>query len=352
MRRVALIALLILIVVILAGTALLWRAGELRTLAPHFAGRCTLLPMAANATDVRVDANHKVAYLSYLDTRGTLAGKHTRGTVMLLDLTAAEPHLRAALVADPPDFRPRALSLYAPPKDAQRLFVISGARPGEYSVEIFQQTETGAFAATETIRDPLLVSPNAIFAVGPRQFYIADDAGTTLGAARIAELLVSGGKSQILYFDGAKLHPVATGLSRATGLAGTADGQTLYASDAGAQQLQIYARNPATGALRSRAVVTLGSAPGRINVDAQGNLWIAAHPQALTLLRHERTGSGRAPTQVLKLTPGAGAPGRVSEVYLNRGDELSAGNVAAVFNARLLVAALAQRQLLLCQLPR
>ena len=49
MRRVALIALLILIVVILAGTALLWRAGELRTLAPHFAGRCTLLPMAANA---------------------------------------------------------------------------------------------------------------------------------------------------------------------------------------------------------------------------------------------------------------------------------------------------------------
>jgi hypothetical protein len=167
-RRVALTALLILILLIAAAAALLWRAGELRTLAPHFAGRCSVLPLAANATDIRVDANHKVAYLAYLDMAGTLAGKHTHGTVMLLDLTAAEPHLRAALVADPPDFRPRALSLYASPKDPQRLFVISGARPGEYRVEIFQQTETGAFAAAETIRDPLLASPSAIFAVAPR----------------------------------------------------------------------------------------------------------------------------------------------------------------------------------------
>jgi len=106
-RRVALIALLILILVITAGAALLWRAGELRTLAPHFAGHCTVVPMAANATDIRVDPNRHVAYLSYLDTRGTLAGKHTHGTVMLLDLTAVEPHLRAALVADPAD-RPAA----------------------------------------------------------------------------------------------------------------------------------------------------------------------------------------------------------------------------------------------------
>jgi arylesterase / paraoxonase len=350
-RRVVLIALLILILAITAGAALLWGAGELRTLAPHFAGHCTVVPMAANATDIRVDPNRHVAYLSYLDRRGTLTGKHTHGTVMLLDLTAVEPHLRAALVADPADFLPRALSLYAPPEGAQRLFVVSGARPGEYSVEVFQQTETGAFAATETIRDPLLVSPSAIFAVGPRQFYVADDAGTTATAARIAELLLPGSKSQILYFDGTKLKPVAAGLARATGLAGTADGQTLYASDAGLKQLHIYARDPASGALRSRAVVALGSAPGRINVDTEGNLWIAAHPQALTLLRHERAGSGRAPTQVLKLSPGARESERVSELYLNRGNELSAGNVAAVSNARLLVAALEERQLLLCQLP-
>lgn len=351
-KRVLEIAVMIVVLVILVGAVGLWRAGELRILAPHFAGSCAALPMAANATDIRVDAARHVAYLSYLDTRSLLSDKHTHGTVMLLDLNAPEPHIRAALVSDPANFRPRALSLYAPPKDVERLFVVSGVRAGEYSVEIFQQTETGAFAPTETVRDPLLVSPTAILAVGPRQFYVTDDAGMANGWPRIKELFVWSGRSKVLYFDGQKLTTVANGLDRATGLAATADGRRLYVSEAGAKQLHVYDRDLQTAALRSDEVIALDSAPGGINVDSRGNLWIAAHPKALTLLWHLHSGSRKAPTQVLKLNPAAHGNERITEVYLNRGEQLSAGSVAAVYNARMVLGALEERQLLVCALPR
>jgi arylesterase/paraoxonase len=102
--------------------------------------------------------------------------------------------------------------------------------------------------------------------------------------------------------------------------------------------------------LRYAETIPLGSSPDNITTDESGNLWIAAHPKLLSLMRAFRNASSVAPTQVFEVLPGAQDPGRVSEVYLNRGEELSAGSVAAVHGGRMLIGSVIEPRLLDCRL--
>src|SRR5262249_27512131 len=140
----------------------------------HFAGTCRALPTAAGAGDISVDNARGIAYVAYLDRTQDAHGKLARGTVMLVDLNVAEPRVRAALLSDPPDLRPIALSLYVPAQGARRLFVIDAGAAGA-TIQIFEQLTSGDFRLVKSVSDALLLNPTAIVAVGPEQFYAAID---------------------------------------------------------------------------------------------------------------------------------------------------------------------------------
>ncbi len=97
---------------------------------------------------------------------------------MLLDPNAAEPHVaRSAGDAILEASRRQASASTRRRLAPKRLFVTSRTRPASHFVQIFDQSPTGAFTPVETIRDPLLWSPTAIVAVGPRQFYVVNQLG-------------------------------------------------------------------------------------------------------------------------------------------------------------------------------
>ena len=89
----------------------------------------------------------------------------------------------------------------------------------------------------------------------------------------------------------------------------------------------------------------------RLNVDADGTAWIAAHAKVLALGRHFGNAKNLAPTQVFKFTPEAKGDARLVEVYLNAGEQISAGSVGAVFNRKLLIGSITEHKLLQCHLP-
>jgi len=309
--------------------------------------------MDASAEDLSIDRARGVAYLSYLDrTRPTAGARQPGGTVMLVDLNVAQPRVRAALVTDPPNFRPSGISLYVPEHGPRRLFVVNRAVSGPHSIEMFEQTATGAFVSVESIRDPLLLSLNAIVAVGPRQFYVANDAGPEGRFARLTELLFRRARSSVLYYDGDHMNIAATRLQMATGITASADARTVFVSEAAGRRLHIFDRNIDTGALRTREVVALGTAPNNLSVAEDGSVWIAAHPRLLAILRNLNDASVRSPTQVLKFTPGPGSVARVSEIYLNGGDEISAGSAAATRGTQFVVGSVTDWKLLLCGPPK
>ena len=325
--------------------------GQFRTLAPHFAGTCTALPMQASAEDIQLDRSRGLAYLSYLDRRGQVEGKPVLGTVMLLDLNRGDARPRPALASDPPQFRPHGMSLYRAGDGAQRLFVISHPPGGGHTVELFEQTATGAFAPVRSVRDPLLLHPNAIVATGPEQFYVANDSGATNGFARLTELLFRRGLSQVVYYDGRAMRVAASGLKSASGIAMSPDGSRVYVSETSGNRIAVFARNAASGELSLLEHVGIGSAPDNINVDADGSAWIAAHAKVLALGMHFGDPKSLAPTQVFRFRPDAKGAERLTEVYLNAGEKISAGSVGAVFNRKLLIGSITERKILQCHLP-
>jgi hypothetical protein len=323
------------------------RNGQFTALAPHFTGDCRTVSLGASAADIAVDRSRGLAYLSYLERRAPTGAKPALGTVMLVDLNAPAPRPRAALSIDPPDFRPLALSLYTPPSGPQRLFVISHPRDKFYTIEILEQTSTGAFAPLETLRDPLLVAPRAIVALGPRQFYLANESATG-AVARFAELLLRRARSTITYYDGKSMRRVATDLAAGTGIATSPDLARIYASEAFARRVSVYARDAASGDLRFERAVELGSMPAHIGVDERVNLWVAAQPNRFAFLRHLQDATRLAPAQVFEVVPGEW---QATEVYLNLGEQLSAASAAARSGDTLLIGAVFDHKLLMCKLP-
>ena len=181
---------------------------------------------------------------------------------------------------DPPGFRPHGLSIFTRSGEPARLFAISHRPDGSHAVEIAEQDANGAFVPKQSISDAAFVSPNAVAGAGPRQFYVANDRGAQTG---LADLLLRRAASTLVYYDGNRAHVAARGLKFTAGLALGPDGTRLYVGEALGKQLRIYRRNLATGALELEEVVPLDSAPDNLKVDAEGVLWIAAHPKLLSV---------------------------------------------------------------------
>jgi arylesterase / paraoxonase len=321
----------------------LQHAGYFSRLKAASAVRCSPLDLSAPVQDIRVDLARGIAYL---------AVRKERGTVLLMDLNVEEPRPRAALASQPQAFMPRGLSLYAPANGTRRLFVVNEGAPGEFSVEIFEETQTGAFAPVETLRDPLLVQPDSIAAIGPRQFYVANESGASPGMGQLFERLFRRGLSTIVFFDGEKMRVAADGLKSATGLAISNHGLSVFVSEGLGKRLIVYDRDSATNALEPRNIIELAGAPDNVSIDADGTLWLAAHPKLLALRAHLRDPKERAPTLVYRLRRSViEKEDRLSIPYLNLGDELSAGSAAAAHGDHLLIGSAAGAKLLLCRLP-
>jgi arylesterase/paraoxonase len=323
--------------------------GFLIPVSSHFDGSCTTIALNQNAEDLRVDPASGLVYLTYYSgVRGST------GTIMLVDPSAEEPHVRAALASDPAGFAPSGLSLYAPASGKKRLFVTSRTRLGNHSVEVFDQSSTGAFAPVETIRDSLLWSPSAIVAVGPRQFYVVNPLGFKSsfddGKGKLGKNL-RGNQSTVVYYDGEKMKIVASHLRLADGIALSPDGHTAYVAESAAGRIAIFDRDTATGELKRTGQIRVPGSPHNITVDAQGVLWVSAHPHAMPFMEflQDPDDRDRAPTRILKVTPAAAPDKQVEAIYVNDGKELSAGTVVAPRSGgRFVAGSRTDRKLLMC----
>ncbi len=325
--------------------------GQFKTLTPGFGGSCTTIPLDASAEDIQIDRARGVAYLSYLDRRGKIEGRPVLGTVLMLDLNLPDSRPRPALATDPASFHPHGMSLYRVGDGSERLFVISHPPGQDHAIEMFEQTATGAFASLGRVTDPLLVSPNAMLATGPSQFYVANDRGAANGFERGLELLFRRGMSTVAYFDGQKMRVVASGLKSAAGIAMSADGAHVYVAETIGNRLAVFRRDAVSGGLKLLERIDLGSAPDNINVAADGSIWVAAHAKTLALALSFGDAKRLAPTQIFRINPDPKAAARVTQVYLNLGEQISGGSVGAVHDGQLLIGSITDRKLLRCRLP-
>lgn len=372
MKRSASIFLVILALLAVLTFDILIKAGAFVRIEPHFAGTCEPLPLPGSAEDIQIDRAAGVAYLSVLDRRAVLEGKDVSGTILRLPMLASGVMVEytdlqgapavtevnfgsldvvSAVTNVPQGFLPHGLSLYSPQDAPQRLFAINHPAGKPRTVEIFERGTDGLFAHVETIHNPLLVDPNAIVAVGPRRFYVANFSGAPPGIERFIEMFFGRALAVIVYFDGDAMRAVDEPIALGTGIAASADGGRVYVSEANAHRVRVYSRDSATGDLTLFEYVDIHLAGDNLNVAEDGAIWVAAHPKPYMLLKHLQDPARHSPTQILRVAADPLAENRIKEIYLNAGEEISAGSVAAVLGNHLLIGSITEHKVLVCRLP-
>jgi arylesterase/paraoxonase len=336
------------VVVALFAAWVLWllnAAGEFRTLAPHFDGTCTPVTGLVGTEDLTIHPRTGVAYLSSCDFRSVLAGRTAKCGLYAYDLNAQSPRPVDLLPDADSGFRPHGISLLVAADGTTTLFAINHAA-GRHTIEIYDVGPT-RLTHRATLADPSLVSPNDLVAVTPTQVYVTNDHRHATGPMRAVEEYLRRPWTNVVMWDGRAFREVAGGIQLANGINVSHDGKTVYVASAIGQNVRVYDRDAASGALALRGVIPLGTGPDNIEVDAADTLWIGAHPKLLTVVRYMSGGVAYAPSQVLHVTPTRDG-GEVREIYLNAGEQLSGASVAAARGSRLLIGPIADSKFLDC----
>jgi arylesterase/paraoxonase len=331
------------IVVTVAGSAAgLWGYLKFAGDEPHFAGTCESFELGESAEDIQLDRERGLAYLSLIDRLSLAKGDPVQGWIGTLDLNAADPKVTPALIDPPAHFRPHGVSLHIDSHGQRSLFVINhplnrGSEP-EF-VELFEEIEPGRFRHARTFSDELIASPNDIVAVGPAQFYVANDSNS--------------GLTQLVFIDGDDARAVADDIASGGGINVSADGLTLYIAETSGKAIRIMRRDPADGSVETIGRVDVGTSPDNIDVAADGSLWIGAHSNIVALVMHFIMGAD-APSQVLRMEVDAEGNGlgdsNIEEIYLNRGEEISASSVGVTYDNKLLIGSITARKILICEM--
>lgn len=351
---------LILLVLGALAVVVLWQVGRIlviggvfRTIEPRFAGRCQLVPGPVGAEDITIHPVNAVAYLSASDRRAVKAGEPAPGGIWSYDLE--RPNASPVNLTPDADasFQPHGISLWVDDSGPDVLFVINHTPRtdgrADHTVEIYDVGEAG-LVHRASLTHPLLVMPNDLVAVGRDQFYLTNTHRHPPGAMQSLETYLQLSGAQVLFYGAGGFRPAIEDLVLPNGINISPDGRTLYIAAATQQRLLVFDREPATEMLRPRAVVPLGSGPDNIEIEADGTIWIGAHPKLLRLQSYDDDPEKVAPSQVLRVREASAGGYEVDEVYADPGDEVRAASVAAVRGRRLLIGQIFDEGILDCEM--
>jgi len=340
MIKKALLASLVIIVLICAAGGIFLYSAVNRDIDEHFAGQCTELDLDGSGEDMQMDAERGFLYLSVYDRQASAQGEATGpGSIQRINLNSGTLQAENALQSEPEGMHPHGISLYIDASGQRHFFMINhpeDRETGQESIERFVEESPGNYAHAESFSNPLITRANDLVATGPRQFYVAQDTGQGTGQV----------VTNLIYFDGENYSVVADDIESGGGINISPDNSTLYIAETNGKAVRVAARND-DGSIETVTRIDIGTSPDNINVAEDGTLIVGAHSNLTALVMHFIVGSD-APSQVLRIDTAANPP-TIEEIYLNAGDQISAGSGAIQFGNRLLIGSITDKKILVCE---
>lgn len=316
------------------------RAGELASLTPRPLD-CRSVPGLIGPEDITVDLARDVAYVSATDSRAFMKEQRAFGALYRYALGDERP--KQLYTAD--RFHPHGIGYFSDGTAPDLLYVVNHETMTSHAIEVFEVSDAG-LRHVQTLRDPLLVSPNDVVAVRRGELYVTNDHGVNRGPGQLIDDLLRRERGQILQLKNGKFRVLASDLAYANGINAKPDGSELYVGESTGRRVRIYARDAASGGITLRQTIDIGTGADNIELAPDGSFYVGAHPKLLTFLKHASNPEVLSPSEVVRI-----AGGKVEQVFLDPGDQLSASTVAAPFHDRLLIGSVFADHFLDCKQP-
>ena len=321
----------------------LYTAGSFKLIKPHLEGTTSAVYAGIpGPEDMDLDHDSGLLFISSSNCWKTLNGLPSNDGIYMLSADSAQQP-RKLITSYTGEFHPHGIS-YLRADAHSYLFVVNHNPSGNF-VEVFELKHDTLFHQ-RSISDPSLCCPNDVVAVAPDKFYVTNDHGTPKGFKRTMEDYLQLPFSSLLYYNGETFSTACGGLQYGNGVNVSNDGSQLYIATTTGRNLLTFDREAATGKITLVNKLKLKTGVDNIDVDADGNLWIAAHPKLLAFVGHAKDSSKLSPSQVLKITPGAGLSYTVEEVMMDDGSQLSGSSIAIRYKGEVFVGGVFQSKIL------
>jgi arylesterase/paraoxonase len=299
--------------------------------------------------DITIDYERGILFISSDDRRARMQGKEVKGgiyTINLIEESLTPKKISPTLEFE---FNPHGISLYKGALGIARLFVINHRSTGHF-IEIFDY-RNGQLRHLESLTGPELKSPNDIVAVGIRAFYFTNDHGLEQGFKRLSSDLLKKGTASVGYFDGKSYRIVAENLNYANGINTSQDGDIVFVTETTGKKISAFQRSYTNGTLSLLHSLDLNTGADNIEINEDGSLLIAAHPNMLAFMRHAKDIKNNSPSQVLHLTysPKTGFE-NLKEILTDDGKLLSGSSTAAFHGGRLFISNVFDPKLLMVEM--
>lgn len=201
----------------------------------------------------------------------------------------------------------------------QYLYVVSHDKPGNKDFVYKYEVGSQALHFVRAYQSPLIYAPNSVAALPDGSFYIGNDKGKGKGGGGLFELLFRLRRSDIVYCDAqGNCVRVANKIAYANGLY-IQDNHYLYLAATRHNRLFRYTIAH-DGNLLDRQTVAKVVGGDNVRMDAEGNLYVAAHLRDLAFLAHYNKPENRSPSVLYRIAP----DGSKTPVYAGRGEQISA----------------------------
>jgi arylesterase/paraoxonase len=352
MKVVKIVVALLLVLILYGIVGILVPAGVFKTISPHFDGTVTNLQIPiAGPEDITIDQQTGLAFISVDDRRVNIKKPASiEGGILLMNLSDSLPSLKNITPFGLDDFHPHGISFWREPDGRQFLFVVNHRQKNwGHFIERFEW-RNDSLIHLESIQDvDLMTSPNDVTAVGERSFYVTNDHYySKQGLGRTFEDYLQRAISYVNYYDGKSFTKVANGIAYANGINHSSDLSKVFVAACTGRKVLIYDRHPDNGNLTLQETIKVNTGVDNIELDADGSLWIGAHPQLLKFVSHAKDSTKHSPSQLIKLSKDESGKYQLEEIFLNDGTSYSGSTVAAIYKNKILVGSVFENSMLIC----
>lgn len=350
--------LLLAVMLLLAGyiVNLMYETGYFRNVDHTSPGEILTYIDVPGAEDIAISRQGRFLIISSDDRAGRRDGQKSQGALYKIDLD--DPGLSPRLLTKgfTKRLHPHGISLLTLDSTSYRLLVVNhvgnyremGMGDTRHYVEEFLLVGD-TLTHQKTYEDELLAHPNDIVAVGSVQFYFTNSQGARNKLELFTENYLGWSKSSIGFYDGLSFRKVDDRLPYANGINYDPSKDRLYVATSRDFQLRVYSRQVG-GAIQLEEMIDCETGVDNIEIDDEGNLWIAAHPDLLTFASFASGRQPKAPSEVICIRWKDGGH-EVETLYLDDGEEVSAASVAIPFEDKLFIGNVMDARFPVIQLP-